>query len=514
MTSRTRPASLAALATLALLLGGCGASRAEVRRFDEGAETAYFREQVARAAQPLPAEGLPAGPGPGAGTTPDLSALRGRWDARVGAADHLAGLLPAGSEDLLRAAASDEAAEKALAAAPLDLETVRALAAVRSPAARAARESWRASVEQIEQAAWLEDLLAAFRPFTRTLDTGVGGQPQKGMTSAFAPWPSTVALRGEMADAGVAMAREEARAAAVEAVAKAEEAWFEQWHAEESLRLKGGFLETLKRTAEVAARRYAAGQGMQEEALKVEVDIANLTAEVARHRSERAAAVQKLDALLSRPAGADLPETAAPRFPGDLPPPERAEAAARESNPMARAKGFAADEARIAVRMAETMLHGQPATAARLERGRGLEAGADRSMETEPGAPMAEVSLLYGPEAAYLRELRRRVDAESTGAEAAGREAGSMAREAWTSLESALREARVQDRTAAPLAGQAFEVSFRAYEAGAGKYADLVQSWWMAVEARLGAVEARMRAGFARAALLRAAGTEITERPR
>jgi outer membrane protein TolC len=127
---------------------------------------------------------------------------------------------------------------------------------------------------------------------------------------------------------------------------------------------------------------------------------------------------------------------------------------------------------------------------------------------------MAEVSLLYGPEEAYLRELRRRVEAESTGAEAARREAGAMAREAWTSLETALREARVQDGTAAPLAVQAFEVSFRAYEAGTGKYADLVQSWWMAVEARHGAVEARMRAGFARAALLRAVGTEITERPR
>ncbi len=494
MTSRI---SAASLLFMALLAAGCGASRAEVRRFDD--------EHPSR---PMPV------PRPVEEAAPDLSALRGRWDARRNAADHLAGILPAESEALLRAAASDEATEKALAGAPLDLETVRALAAVRSPAARAALEAWRASVEQIEQAAWLEGLLAAFRPFTRTLDTGIGEQPQKEWTASFAPWPSTVALRGEMADAGVARSREEARAAAVEAAARAEEAWFEQWHAEESLRLKSGFLETLKRTAAVAARRYAAGQGMQEEALKVEVDIANLAADVARHRSERSAAVLKLNALLSRPAGAALPEAATPRFPADLPPAERAEAAARESNPMARAKGFAADEARIAVRMAETMLHGQPATAARLERGRGLEAGADRSMETVPGAPAAEVSLLFGPEEAYLRGLRRQVEAEASGAEAARREAGSMAREAWTSLETALREARVQEVTAAPLARQAFEVSFKAYEAGTGKYADLVQAWWMAVEAHHGAVEARMRAGFARAALLRATGIEITERPR
>jgi outer membrane protein TolC len=514
MTSRPLTASLAALP---LLAAGCGAWRAEARRFDEGAETAYFREQVARAERPGPehVEG-PLHPEPVEGRPEPVEgpARRKGWDARIDAADHLAGLLPPVAGELLRAAASDEETERALAAKPLDIETVRALAAVRSPAARAALESWRATVEQIEQAAWLEDLLAAFRPFTRTLDTGVGEQPQKGMTSSFAPWPSTVALRGEMADAEIAMAREEARAAAVEAVAKAEEAWFEQWHAEESLRLKSGFLETLKRTAGVAARRYAAGQGMQEEALRLGVEIADLDADVARHRAERAAAVSRLNGLLSRPAEAALPETGSPRFPESLPPAERAEAAARESSPMARAKGFAADEARVAVRMAETMLHGQPATAARLETGRGLEAGADRSMETMPAAPMAEASLLYGPEEAYLRELRRRVEAAGTAAEAARREAGTMAREAWTAVDTALREARVADRSTVPLARQALELSTRAYEAGSGRFADLMQAWWMSVEAQHGAVEARMRAGFARAALLRAVGTEITERPR
>ena len=181
---------------------------------------------------------------------------------------------------------------------------------------------------------------------------------------------------------------------------------------------------------------------------------------------------------------------------------------------MAREKSLAAREARVAIRMGEMMVHGQPATGARLERGLGLEAGADRSMGTVPGAPMAGASLLYGSEEAYLRELRLRVEAAGTDAEAEARGAGSMAREAWTSLDTALREARVGDRTTIPLARQAFEISGRDYETGTGKFADHIQAWWMYVEARHEAVEARMRAGFARAALLRAAGSETTERPR
>lgn len=494
----------AALAGLALLASGCASWRAENRRFDEGAETDFFRAQEARAARAVR---------PAAASSP-AAALPERRERPTDPADRLGELLPPGGTELLRTAADDGEAETSLASAPLDLETVRALAAVRSPGARAARESWRATVEQIGQAAWLEDLLAAFRPFTRVLDTGTGAQGQRGMTADFAPWPSTVALRGEMADAEVAMAGEDARAAAATAVAGAEEAWFEQWHAEESLRLKGSFLEALRRMAEVAARRYATGQGMQEEQLRVEVEIAELEADLEQHRAERAMAVSKLNALLSRPAAAALPETAAPRFPDALPPADRVEAAAKEGGPMARAKALAAKEARIALRMGEMMLHGQPATGARLERGLGLEAGAGRSTGTLSGAPMAEASLLFGSEEAYLRELRRRVEAADSDAEAAARGAGSMAREAWTSLDTALREARVGDRTRIPLARQAFEISGRAYETGTGKFADHIQAWWMYVEARHEAVEARMRAGFARAALLRAAGAETTERPR
>ena len=495
------------LAGLALAGTGCTAWRAESRLFDGGAETAYFREQEIRARRGARRPGAepPASPSP---------ALPDRPIRSSDPADRIADLLPPGSEGLLRAAADDEGAETALAASPLDLETVRALAAVRAPGARAARESWRAPRAELRPAAARGGLRAPIRPVPRGHRTGTGAQGQRGMTAEFAPWPSTVALRGEMAEAEVAMAFEEARAAAAAAVAAAEEAWFEQWHAEESLRLKGSFLEALRRMAEVAARRYATGRGMQEEQLRVEVEIAELEADLEQHRAERAMAVSKLNALLSRPAAAALPETAAPRFPDTLPPADHVETAAREGAPMARGKASAAREARVALRMGEMMIHGQPATGARLERGLALEAGADRPMGAAAGAPMAEASLLYGPEEAYLRELRLRVEAADRDAEAAGRGAESMAREAWTALDTALREVRVGELAAIPLARQAFEISGRAYETGSGRFADHIQAWWMYVEARHESVEARMRAGFARAALLRAAGTETTERPR
>jgi outer membrane protein TolC len=506
----SRAARRPALALLALVAGGCAAWRAEVRRFDEGPETAFYREQSVRAAAAPTAPAAPAVPSavpPGA----DLEARGDGWRRRTGTRDELEGLLSRGDErtaSLLEAAATDEATEQALAAAPLDLETVRVLAAVRAPSVRAARESWRATIEQFDQAAWLEDLLTAFRPFTRSLDTRVGEQPQQGMTSAFSPWPSTVALRGEMAEAEVAMAHQMTRAAAAEAMAAVEEAWFEQWHAEESLRLKRGFLDVLRLMAEAAARRYAAGKGMQEEAVRVEVQVADLRADLARHTAERASAVAKQNTLLSRPGEAPLPEAAAPRFPDEIPAMERAAAAARDRSAMALSKAAAADEARIALRMAEVMLHPGPAAPAR------LESGPDRGMEMPSGAPLVEAALSTGSEEAYLRELRLRVSAAEAEREAARRGAESMAAEAWTTLDTALREVRVKDRTAIPLARQVFEVSERAYETGAEGLAEHLQAWWMYVEARHGAVEARMRAGFARAALLRAAGAEVTERPR
>jgi len=175
---------------------------------------------------------------------------------------------------------------------------------------------------------------------------------------------------------------------------------------------------------------------------------------------------------------------------------------------MVRAKSRELERARVALRMAETMAHPLPASAARLERGQGIEAGAGREDGAMARGPMAGAPAWYGVEEAYLRGIRRRIAADEAGLDAARRGAVAMAREAWTTFDTSLREMRVMERTGVPLARQAFEVSRRSYESGAASFVDHLQAYWMFVEAEHEAVEARQRASRARAAMVRAVGED------
>ncbi len=500
-----------------VLLAGCAAHGRQVREFETGRETTYFREQAARAAAPAtPAPDLLAGIREAAAS---LAELKDAWSRRAGARDELEGQVDLADPAVKAAfdAGADAAATEALLSrGALGLAALRGLVAARSPAVREARESWRAAVERLDQSQWLEEVAASYRAFARDLDTRVGGGPgaPRSMLREFFPWPAATALRGEMAGLEIAMAREKARAAVRDALAAAEDAFAAALESEGRAHLLAGFVPLLRNMAEVAVSRYASGKGTLDEALRVETEIRMTESSAETARQQRIEAEARLNSLLDRAVGSALPDLADPPLPAAPPPADRLVALAAERSPMVGMAVRAADMARVSIRMAEIMAHPLPASAARLDRGMGIEAGAGRgSMDAADGsgAPRPDAPAWTGVEEAYLRELRLRASAADAALVAARRDAEAMAREAWRMLDTALRDLGVAEGTAVPLAGQAFEVSVRDYQTGAVGFAEHLEAWGALVRARLEALDMRRMALEGIAGARRASGTDPAE---
>ncbi len=522
MKSRFLPSTVLSAALVALA-AGCAGHRAQVREYEGGRETAFFREQVTLARVVGASADAPA-----LAETATLEELRSRQIRRVEERDELAGLLDL-SDPAARAAfdagADDARARDRISKGPLDVNEVLALAAARSPAARAARESWRAAVEQIDQAAWLEQVTAAYRGLARWTDTRAGGDgpaAPRAMGREAYPWPAATALRGEMADLEAAMARERLRAALAEALGSAREAHAEAWEAAGRERLIAEFLPFLRSMAKIAAARYGSGKGMQDEQLRVETEIRRMETDLSAARNDRAAAEARLRAILDLSASVPLPPMAPPTPPAKAPDVDALARVAAASSPMVAMAQRSLELTLVAIRMGEIM--SRPLIESAAPADPGFRAPVTGGMEGEgaggdaaaPGASMGLKASApwYGVEEAYLRELRRRSAAAESELAGSKRDAEAMARDAWRMLDTALREIRTAEATAVPLAEQAFEVSRRNYQTGVVDFAMHLEAWGELVRARFSALEARRMAARGLAMATRATGSDPMEERR
>ncbi|NUN51159.1 MAG: TolC family protein [Planctomycetaceae bacterium] len=192
--------------------------------------------------------------------------------------------------------------------------------------------------------------------------------------------------------------------------------------------------------------------------------------------------------------------------------------AAAASSPMVAMAERSLEMTRVAIRMGEIM--SRPLLESAASTDPGFRAPAQGGMEGEgmgggaaaPGAAMGlkPSAPWYGVEEAYLRELRRRSTAAESDLAASRRDSDAMARDAWRMLDTAIREIATAEKTAVPLAEQAFEVSRRNYQTGVVDFAMHLEAWGELVRARFSALEARLMAARGLAMATRATGAAPT----
>jgi len=442
----------------------------------------------------------------------EIAAKRQAWEGKADQAarepELLAGLSSAVREKA-SAVAGDEARTKAVLKAGVDLELLLALTAFRSPEAQAAHEKWRAVLRRFDQAAYLEDLVTQYRAFVRELDTVVGPQTHKEMPEMTFPYPSALALKGQIVDAEAALAWIDYQQMLRRKLNETARAFFEVQYASRAVEIVRESHALFTRMAESAEAQLRAGQGDQAYLLATQSEVAMLETKVTTLERQRVKAMAQVNSLLGLPVDAEW-GAVAPRDLADLPwtLEEALKIAGAESQDLQMARQDVT-LMELMVRMAETEVlprgsvgYSQQALSA------GADAGPTRSMMASfPEKQAVDAGRAgFGANAAYLDELRVRVQEARRKLAAMQAQTEFMVKDAHFQLDAARREQRTLSEAVVPKAKLAHETLQKRYAAGAAPLRDYLETGKSYLDARLNLEGARREQNEMTLELLGAAG--------
>ena len=201
------------------------------------------------------------------------------------------------------------------------LRLTDAVAAARAanPAVQASRLRAEAEQERVSPAGALPDPVLELGLLNRPFD-GFGTDERMtmnviGLKQAF-PWPGNQGFSEEGREHAARAARFDAAEVEAQVVARTRAVHARLAYLDRAIAITADTRSMLRDFLEVAESRYASGAGVQQDVLQAQVAVGRTTADLAGMEQERVAAAARLNALMGRPAGEEIPAVDLP-VPGD-----------------------------------------------------------------------------------------------------------------------------------------------------------------------------------------------------
>jgi outer membrane protein TolC len=159
------------------------------------------------------------------------------------------------------------------------------------------------------------------------------------------PFPGKLGLESEIAARSAEMARADADESWWTVRARAGRTFWELYAIDWRLDVLRDTKRRLEDFELAARAMYEAGTGRQTDVLQAQVEVARISADIARVRATRAGTVARLNALLDRPALTEVPRPAAGQLPSAIPPVDTLRAWAETQRPVVRSDRLAVERA-------------------------------------------------------------------------------------------------------------------------------------------------------------------------
>jgi len=390
------------------------------------------------------------------------------------------------------------------ASGPLSLADVVAYAREHNPDLEAARQRASAARPVPAQAAAWDDPTVAAESWNSPRAVPYDEAENNILKlSQRLPFPGKLTAKGRMAERDADIADADTRMTELAVVQATKEAYWELWALDRRVEVLQRDLELARALSSGAAQRYAAGTGLQPDALRADVERTHIATRVATTRLAREAALARLNELLSRAPEEPL---GAPRDPGPQPVPgplDRLVALARAHRPevAARTAAIARDQEAVSLARRQYL----PDFDLTFER------FYNRDQRDGYGA-MIGMTLPWAfayRRNAGLDEARARLGAEEAMQRRAHDQIASSVKTALSALQAAAAEHELLVATHVPQAEQAFAASRDAYAAGQLDFTALVDTLRMVESTHIEHYDAAAAFEKAYAALEAAVGTEL-----
>ncbi len=335
-----------------------------------------------------------------------------------------------------------------------------------SPRVAAAGALARAAQARIAPARRPPDPQLQFGLMNRSLP-GFGLSDPLGMNQVqlmqMIPFPGKLGLGGRVASARADAERARATDVSWEVRARAAMAFYELYQMDRSLLVTGETLRILQDLGTTAQTMYSVGEGRQADVLRAQVEIARMTEDTTRMRTDRVSAAARLNALLALDPTAAVGSPTRPLFPDTLPSLDSLVAEAARNRPMVQAAVAELRAADAGVKLARREIW--PDVQIGIQYGqRPMDDGTDRM-----------VSLMLGfnlPVFAGSRQLAMRREAKAmsqmAAADLSAMQADTRARvaELYASAEQARRLGELYQGTILPQAHTTVAAALAAYRVG------------------------------------------------
>lgn len=227
----------------------------------------------------------------------------------------------------------------------------------------------------------------------------------------------------------------------------------------------------LRDLATTAGTMYGVGEGRQADVLRAQVEIARMTEDITRMRTERVSAAARLNALLDLDPSTTVGSPARPSFPDTLPPLDSLIAEAERNRPMVQAAEAEVRAADAGVRLARREIW--PDLQVGVQYGqRPMEEGTDRMLSLMLGVNLpifaGSRQLAMRREASAMQQMAT-ADLQAMQADTRGRVA-----ELYASAERARRLGALYRGTILPQAHTTVSAALAAYRVGSVDFMTLL----------------------------------------
>jgi len=332
---------------------------------------------------------------------------------------------------------------------------------------------------RVPQVTSLADPIVSFIPPTGDmLQTAAGMIGGAIGASQKIPFPGKLTAKGRIVEQSVRMAFDRLADVRISTIAQVKKAYYDYYLADVSIAITRDSQSLLRQIRDVAAARYRAGAATQQDVLRAEVELYNLTNELITLEQQRSTAAALLNALMDRNVEASLP----PPAPFDL-----ARVDWKMPHPMAEAVEKSPKLARLRNQILRDL---EAVKLARLDYFPDVTAGATYSFISSSGvSPVASGNdawnLGFGINLPiWWRKQRAQVLEGNAQILASVEEYRDLRNMIFFELEDSIVKIDTQYRQAilfrdliVPRAWQAVEASTSSYRAGALEFTALIENW-------------------------------------
>lgn len=181
-------------------------------------------------------------------------------------------------------------------------------AALNNPGLEAAFHRWRASLERAAQVTVLPDPRFTYRYMIEEVETRVGPQKQGVSLQQVFPWFGKLALRGDAAAQAMRADRKRYDAVRLSLFKEVTDVYCEYYYLGRAIGVVRENRDLVAHLEEVARTRFKMGAAPQAEVIRAQVELGKLQDTLRSLEDLRGPIVARLNAAMSRPTGADLPQ--------------------------------------------------------------------------------------------------------------------------------------------------------------------------------------------------------------